>query len=149
MGQHRFFWCPKRGLWTTCRRNLCGLDAGIAVPLIAELAQHPGARDGPQFWQRTDHQGVRVQLKTRFQLATWALMVAITATLAATEAPMAVESRRWRKAGRHAAMLGSRGGVASQPITGYFRRALRFLQFMLLRLGSGNVRKTGKTATSS
>ena len=90
-----------------------------------------------------------MQLKTRFQLATWALMVAITATLAATEAPMAIEisalAQSW--SARRDAWISRRRCVPA--ITGYFRRALRFLQFMLLRLGSGNVRKTGKTATSS
>jgi hypothetical protein len=44
------------------------LGGAVAVRLVAELAQHPGAEDDPQSWQGTDHLCVRVLLKTRFEL---------------------------------------------------------------------------------
>jgi hypothetical protein len=43
---------------------------GAAQPArrIAELAEHPGAYDGPRSWQGTDHLRVRVRPKARSHL---------------------------------------------------------------------------------
>src|SRR6201996_1274169 len=39
------------------------LGGGVPAWCIAELAEHPGAQDGPQSWQGTDHLRVRVRIK--------------------------------------------------------------------------------------
>src|ERR1700734_2094027 len=45
---------------------LARLGGAVAVRFITELAQHPGAEDGPQSWQGSDHLGIRMLFKSRF-----------------------------------------------------------------------------------
>ena len=103
----------------TCRRSFCETRAGVAVRVIAELAEHPGAEDGPESWQGADDLGVWVCSKfaesSSSRWPIWATISAITAALAATKHPWQ-PPRRGARAARRAAPLGSRRPFLHPPL---------------------------------
>jgi hypothetical protein len=95
---------PRRGRSPIARRR-SGFTASVRRLIPRRVALPRAQGTAPPCWQGADHVGVRVLLKLASSPAVSAAVVAITATLAATGAPMTVEMGAGRRRAGSAAWI--------------------------------------------